>query len=84
MCTLPPKNVRSYVVWGKARRKTAVEELVLELQHLGYEASICEPLQGFPPGTFIMVTSNAFLGSAHAFRPHWIKMAFLAATAKKL
>ena len=78
-----PKNVRSYIVWNKERRRRAADELVLGLKALGYEASVHEPLKDFPPGTFLLVKSNAFLDSGHAFRPHWIKMAFLEATMKK-
>lgn len=78
-----PKNARSFVVWGKERRISAAVELASALRKRGYVTSIHEPLPGFPPGTFLMVKSTAFLDCAVAFRPHWIKMAFLEATAKK-
>ncbi|MBX4197782.1 hypothetical protein KW782_00405 [Candidatus Parcubacteria bacterium] len=77
-----PRNARSYVVWGKKRRRKAAEELMHSLWHLGYNATIHEPLP-FPSGTFIMVKSNAFIDNAMAFRPHWVKMAILDARSKK-
>lgn len=79
-----PKNVRSYVVWGKERRRMAADELVLYLRRIGYKAEIHEPLRDFPSGTFLMVTSDAFIDNAQAFRPHWIKMAVLEALAKRI
>ncbi len=78
-----PKNARSYVVWGKARRLQAARDLAKELTDHGFEASIHEPLKNFPPGTFFMVTSNAFIHHAPAFRPHWLKMAYLEMKAGK-
>jgi hypothetical protein len=77
-----PKNARSYVVWGKKRRRMAAEELVRRLRDLGFDACIHEPLPDFPPGTFLMVKSDAFIDNAHAFRPHWVKMAFLEVMSK--
>ena len=78
-----PRNARSFVVWGRRRRHRAVHELVIGLRNLGYKASDCEPLSDFPKSTFIMVTSDAFEGCAIAFRPHWIRMAFLDARARR-
>ena len=77
-----PNNARSFVVWGERRRRDAANALVASLKALGHTAAIEEPLVMFPAGTFLMVTSDAFIDCAIAFRPHWIKMAFLEATAK--
>ena len=73
----PVGNVRSYVVWGKLKRLEAAHDLMTNLRGLGYEATIHEPLREFPPGTFILVRSNAFIDNGQAFRPHWIKMVYL-------
>lgn len=78
-----PKNARSYVVWGAKRRRRAAMELSSNLRRMGFNAKIHEPLPGFPRDTFLMVTSDAFVDSAHAFRPHWVKMAVLDALAKR-
>lgn len=77
-----PSNVRSFVVWGRRNRQKAARQLVAELVALGHTASIHQPLEDFPFDTFLLVKSSAFIDSGYAFRPHWIKMAFLDARAK--
>jgi hypothetical protein len=79
----PVGNVRSYVVWGKRKRIAAAQDLVTNLRRLGYEATVQEPLQEFPPGTFFLVRSNAFIDNGQAFRPHWIRMVYLQIKAKQ-
>lgn len=78
-----PRNARSYAVRGINRRQLVVSSLVSRLRSAGYDAQVHEPLQHLPRGTFLMVTSNAFIGHAHAFRPHWIRMAWLDWQAKR-
>ena len=79
-----PKNVRSFVVWGARRRREAAERLVFDLEMMrhGVEPEINQPLPNFPDNTFLLVTcDDAFIDCGIAFRPHWIVMMFLQATA---